>query len=205
MSIVKKDKCDTFKVFLAGSHLEIENHCGINMKFGATIKSHEWYSRESSHFGYDYIMEIITNGEYNDVNFEGNKYSWYITAKHSGHYYKSEATICIKGLSEKNIAFTFNSIYNTGIHLIENFIYILLLLNQIKDVNYGKRLWTYIVSATTFSKLKVGEQLNTLIELQKHLHPICNTYPFAQEFFQNSFEKLKSIVKKNIDNLEILK
>ncbi len=59
MSIVQKDKFDTFKVLLVGSHLEIQNHCGINMKFGATIKSHEWYSRESSHFGNDYVIEKI--------------------------------------------------------------------------------------------------------------------------------------------------
>lgn len=205
MSIVQKDKFDTFKVFLAGSHLDIQNHCGINMKFGATIKSHEWYSRESSHFGNDYVMEIITNGERSDVKFGENAYSWYITAKHSGHYYNSDATICIKGITENTIAFTFNSVYSTGIHLIENFIYILLLLNQIKNIRDGERLWNYIVNTAAFSKLSIGEQLNTLIELHKILNPICTTYPFAQEFFQDSFEKLKSIVNKKIDNLDVLK
>ena len=205
MSIVQKDKFYTFKVFLAGNHLEIQNHCGINMKFGATIRIDEWYSRESSHFDKDYIMEIVTNGEHNDVKFGENTYSWYVTAKHFGHYYKSDATICIKGITEKNISCTFNSVYKTGIHLIENFIYIMLLLNQIKDIRYGERLWEYIVNTAAFPKLSIGEQLNTLIELHKILNPICTTYPFAQEFFQGSFEKLKSIVKKNIDNLDVLK
>lgn len=203
MAITKEERFESFKVLLAGSHLEFVRHCGINMKFGASIRSLICHSRTSTHYDYDYVMEIVSNGEHKDVVFNENTYSWYVTAKHSGHFYKSETSICIKGTSKNKVVFTFKSIFNTSIHLLENYIYILLFIDQVKDIHKSERLWSFIADPATISKLSSGEQLDTLIELHKVLRPICSTYLFAQEFFQSPFEMLKSNVKKRIDSLEI--